>query len=165
MLRAMAISFTVLLGACDADHDLGIACDQLGSPQYADELYGYEAWPEGYPVPATFDLALEALDHQLTTVQKSGVRCAGANVAIVSHFGLGLWIRNEWGLYESPPLAKDMAARGFITPDDMSAAIVDSYARKLRGEAFNLEQRAASVRAFWTKQGVDFEGMRAKLNQ
>ena len=40
------------------------------------------------------------------------------------HMGLGLGIRNNWGLWSGSPLAKHMEELGFTHPDDMSGVIL-----------------------------------------
>src|SRR6476646_9910862 len=43
------------------------------------------------------------------------------------HFGLGLWIRNNWGLWKGSRLSKYFNSLGIYHPDDMSGIILSSY--------------------------------------
>lgn len=43
------------------------------------------------------------------------------------HFSLGLWIRNNWGLWSGSRLQQLMAKKGIIHPDTMSKTILSFY--------------------------------------
>lgn len=51
-----------------------------------------------------------------------------------SHFGLGMWMRNNWGLWKGGELAKHFNSIGIYHPDDMSGIILTSYYRHLNGQ-------------------------------
>jgi hypothetical protein len=65
------------------------------------------------------------------------------------HFGLGLGMRNTWGLWAGGPLAKHLNSLGFHHPDDMSAVILETFWCKRHNKDFRLEERAASYAAYW----------------
>jgi len=44
-----------------------------------------------------------------------------------AHFGLGLWMRNQWGLWRGGPLTKYFCQLGVYHPDDMSSIILTTY--------------------------------------
>ncbi|MEO0684070.1 MAG: DUF6794 domain-containing protein [Cyanobacteria bacterium J06649_11] len=48
-----------------------------------------------------------------------------------SHFGIGLWLRNNWQLWGGSRLSKYFADKGIHHPDDMSGIILSSYHRHL----------------------------------
>lgn len=50
-----------------------------------------------------------------------------SNEMIKLHFGLGLWIRNNWGLWCGSRLQKYCLQRGLQHPDDMSGTILRYY--------------------------------------
>jgi hypothetical protein len=56
------------------------------------------------------------------------------------HFGLGMWMRNNWGLWSESKLAKYFHERKLYHPDSISGIIIDSYISKLRNEPFNPEE-------------------------
>lgn len=66
-----------------------------------------------------------------------------------AHFGLGLWIRNHWGLWRGGPLAKHFNALGIYHPDDMSGIILASYHRALRQQDWQLNQQVKHYQAYW----------------
>lgn len=69
-----------------------------------------------------------------------------------SHFGLGLWIRNNWGLWQGSRLHHFFKAKGIFLPDDMSEIILTSYYRKLKGIEIQLEEQIKYYQEYWAKQ-------------
>lgn len=57
------------------------------------------------------------------------------------HFGLGAWIRNNWGLWHDSPLAQYFRGIGVDHPDDMSATILTSFHRHLNGRDIKLSDQ------------------------
>jgi hypothetical protein len=53
---------------------------------------------------------------------------------ILYHHGLGMWIRNNWGLWAQGPLAQYFLERGSNHPDDMSHTILLHYWDWLHGQ-------------------------------
>ncbi len=62
------------------------------------------------------------------------------------HMGLGISIRNSWGLWAGGPLAKHMQELGFTHPDDMSGVILETFWCKRHGKDFRLKERAEASR-------------------
>lgn len=50
------------------------------------------------------------------------------------HFGLGMWMRNNWGLWGGSRLQKYFTDRGTAHPDDMSSVVLFYYWHWLRGD-------------------------------
>lgn len=63
---------------------------------------------------------------------------------IAYHFGLGMWMRNNWGLWGGSRLQQYMIKRGILHPDSMSAEILEQYWYWLHGD------KEAGVR--WEKE-------------
>ena len=55
------------------------------------------------------------------------------------HFGLGIWMRNNWGLWNGSRLSKYFNDCGIFHADDMSGIILDSYHRYLRNDDIDIE--------------------------
>jgi hypothetical protein len=55
------------------------------------------------------------------------------------HFGLGLWMRNNWGLWGDSPLVRWFQARGVDHADAMSGVILESFWRHLNGRPSKLD--------------------------
>lgn len=66
-----------------------------------------------------------------------------------SHFGLGLWMRNNWGLWGGSRLSKYFTKIGINHPDDMSAIILVSYHRQITGKDIGLKTQIEGYKAYW----------------
>jgi hypothetical protein len=69
-----------------------------------------------------------------------------------SHFGLGMWIRNNWRLWRGGKLANDFKSKGIFHPDDMSGIILTSYYRQLHNQDWKLDEQISFYQEFWRKQ-------------
>lgn len=76
------------------------------------------------------------------------------------HFGLGMWMRNNWGLWGSTPpvqgsrLAKWFNEQGVRHPDDMSGIILTSFWRHLNNRPIDLCGQVKYYRDYWSKLKV-----------
>jgi len=95
---------------------------------------------DGVYIPKDIDDCMKALDHILSDEQKDRFR---KQDPIEQHFGLGLYIRNNWGLWSSSRLKIYMESFGLVHPDDMSAIILECYHAHLRGKPVNFENRVS----------------------
>lgn len=62
-----------------------------------------------------------------------------STAAIMQHFGLGMWIRNNWGLWNHGYLYQYFKNQGLNNPDDISHIILLSYHCYLNHEPINIE--------------------------
>jgi hypothetical protein len=69
-----------------------------------------------------------------------------------SHFGLGLWMRNNWGLWAGSHLAQYFNNMGIFHPDDMSGIILTSFHRHLNGQDIRLDEQIKFYQEYWEKQ-------------
>ncbi|MBQ0160623.1 MAG: hypothetical protein MJZ99_07755 [Bacteroidales bacterium] len=69
-----------------------------------------------------------------------------------SHFGLGLTIRNTWGLWRGSRLSEYFNKNGVKHPDDMSGIILRCYHRHLTGKPLRIHQQLRHTRRAWRKQ-------------
>ncbi len=63
------------------------------------------------------------------------------NEMIQYHFGLGMWMRNNWGLWRGSRLARWFNAKGIKHPDDMSGIILYSFWRHLNQKPIALDEQ------------------------
>lgn len=68
------------------------------------------------------------------------------------HFGLGMWMRNNWGFWRGSRLAKWFNGLGIKHPDDMSGIILDSFWRHLNGNDIKLEDQIKYYQEYWERQ-------------
>ncbi|MCR5890964.1 hypothetical protein LRS06_24890 [Hymenobacter sp. J193] len=66
-----------------------------------------------------------------------------------AHFGLGLWMRNKWGLWRGSALAEYFHTLGIYHPDDMSGILLTCFYRSLRQQDWQLDQQVKHYQAYW----------------
>ena len=79
------------------------------------------------------------------------------------HFVLGMWIRNNWGLWGGSRLKDYFNGLGIFHPDDMSGIILDSFWRHLNNRPIKLQKQIKFYQKIWKnaeneykKRGLDF---------
>ena len=65
------------------------------------------------------------------------------------HFSLGMWIRDNWGLWERGPLYQYLEEMGFIHPDDMSDTILEYYHHYLNGKVYDVQNAIDKYKKYW----------------
>lgn len=105
-------------------------------------------------VPTTFIQALGMLLDALTDEDRAYLKSKGADG---SHFGVGMWLRNNWSLWEpqSPLPAYFREKFGLGHADDMSGLLMECVARTVRGEPLRLKEQIEHYRKHWLGMGVD----------
>ena len=68
------------------------------------------------------------------------IKNTNENDLINYHMGLGMWIRNNWGLWENSRLAQYFDSLGVEHPDDMSETIIETFWRYLNNKPDNLNK-------------------------
>ena len=82
--------------------------------------------------PATFADALDLLDDLIPTATKQYLHSLAESDLDREHWGLGLAIRNELGLWrDDAPLTLWFVARGFDKGEEMSIELLRAYWRRL----------------------------------
>jgi hypothetical protein len=90
--------------------------------------------------PLTIDEAVDRLMNTLSHEEKSKVRDSSAEDGILFHFGLGLFIRDEFGLNSGneallAACAREEDAPFMHDPDSASGVIIDALICRLRNES------------------------------
>jgi len=66
------------------------------------------------------------------------------------HFFLGMWIRNNWGLWKKNSKLYDyFKGMGLWHADDMSSVILDSYYRNLNNLPLGLDKQIEAYKKYW----------------
>ena len=79
-------------------------------------------------IPNNLNECFEALDIILDDdVKKEIKNFTVRDIASSSHFGLGMWIRNNWQLWLDVPLKRYFDKRNITQPDEMSGLILGYY--------------------------------------
>lgn len=68
------------------------------------------------------------------------------------HFNLGMWMRNNWGLWKGSRLAKWFNTKGITHPDDMSGIILASYWRHLNNKPIMFDKQVKKYQDYWEKK-------------
>jgi len=93
-------------------------------------------------IPIDLDDCIKELDHILDNNEKESImETAEKEFTIYSHWGLGTWLRNNWGLWGGSILKTYFLKLGVDHPDDMSSIILTSYYRYLHGQDVNIEEQ------------------------
>ena len=101
--------------------------------QTEDEIILYTYDYERMDIPITLEECFEYLDKNLDLKRKEGIKLNGN---LHEHFGVCLWIRNNW-LYPNN-IRKDKLLKNlnifFLEPDSLSNEIIDEYHKYLNGK-------------------------------
>ena len=98
---------------------------------------------EGTYIPKDIDEAIDSLDTILSEKDKRFIAdslsmeefCADA------HFGVGMWMRNEWGLLSGSRLQKFLTKKKVYHPDEMSYEILKAYyKKKIKGMDYSADR-------------------------
>ena len=90
---------------------------------------------EGVYIPKDLQDCFAQLDKILKPVDKKAIRNFKDHMETYSlHMSLGMWIRNNWGLWGGSRLLKYFTDRGVTHPDSMSSVILWYYYDWLKGD-------------------------------
>lgn len=91
-------------------------------------------------IPSDLQDCFKQLDKLLSYTDKQSFASTSENSLDKYHMGLGLWMRNNWGLWKGSRLSNYFNKLGVLHPDDMSGIIIRFYHRHLNGHEFNLDE-------------------------
>lgn len=98
-------------------------------------------------IPANIEDCFKQLNMLLSyTERKEFTAKSEERVIGVYHMGLGLWMRNNWGLWRGSRLSSYFNELGVTHPDNMSSVIITSYHRHLNGKDLKLEEQLRSYK-------------------
>lgn len=102
--------------------------------------------------PVNLDEAVDQLMliHQDSTKQKI-LEMSEDEFVARSHFGLGMWMRNNWGLWKGKELANYFNSIGIFHADDMSGIILTSFYRELNGEEWRVAEEVQGYQKYWAE--------------
>lgn len=107
------------------------------------------------PPPKTLEEAHQQLEKLLPKEELAKIDAMKSEDDMIEyHFGLGMGLRNSWGLWGAGPLAKHMNKIGFHHPDDMSGVILRTFWCKRHEKDFRLKERAAYYDAYWKAEAA-----------
>ena len=127
-------------------------------------------------IPKDIDDAIECLDTLLSEEDK---QYAADSLTLESfcantHFSIGMWMRNNWGLWGGSRLQRYFTERKVYHPDDMSGIILEAYyKKKIKGMEYSIEDDIAkysnsstgTVKIIKTKRGRLLHKIRYNLSR
>ncbi len=103
-------------------------------------------------IPTTLAEAHAELEHNLSPEELAKIDAMTSEENMIGyHFGLGMGIRNSWGLWGDSLLMKHMQKLGFTHPDDMSAVILETFWCKRHGKDYRIKERADKYAMYWKR--------------
>ncbi|MBP1644477.1 MAG: hypothetical protein H6Q16_52 [Bacteroidetes bacterium] len=107
----------------------------------------------GVYIPKDLDDCFKQLDVLIIDFDKNIIKVVKEEELISNyHFGLGMWLRNNWQLWGGSRLSYYFNDMGITEPDDMSSIILTSYQRNLKGEKIKLEEQIKFYQDYWREQ-------------
>lgn len=88
-------------------------------------------------IPKDLDDAVRELNKRIRPEDKELIKKGEIDTGDM-HFGLGMGLRNSWGLWGDSRLAAYFKEQGITHPDDMSGYVLDAFCRNLRGQKHDL---------------------------
>jgi len=128
--------------------------------QQADTIVVKDTIPQVY-IPRDLSDCIRQLDSMLSPEDKAYIQ-SGKSV----HFTLGMWMRNNWGLWAGSRLQTYFTGNGIHHPDDMSGVILDCYVLHLNGEKVNYKRmlrKAHRDEVKWAKRTKAWEEEEQRL--
>lgn len=92
------------------------------------------AAPFGVYVPTDLEDTLKELSRMLHPQLIERIKSGTENDLHQYHLGLGMWMRNYWGLWQGSRLSTWFNQEGIQEPDAMSGIILHSYWRHLNAQ-------------------------------
>jgi hypothetical protein len=100
--------------------------------------------------PTTLDETFLYLNQMFDDTDKYGFMTLPEDIATGRHHrGLGMWIRNNWGLWRNSELKRFFLHKGVGHPDDMSGIILTSYHRYLNSKPIDLDGQIKKHQDFY----------------
>ncbi|TGD76796.1 DUF6794 domain-containing protein [Hymenobacter wooponensis] len=93
---------------------------------------------DGVYIPRDIRDSFGQLDRMLSEADKQELKHPDAEQGLARfHFGLGLWMRNNWQLWGGSRLQQYFERLGITHPDDMSGTLLRAYSAYLNGQVVN----------------------------
>lgn len=113
--------------------------------------------------PANLTEAVNRLLEIVTDTSKQKIKLMTEDEFVKrSHFGLGLSIRNQWGLWKRSRLTKYFNSIGVYHPDDMSAIILTCFYRELQHKDWEVEKQVLYYKNYWNNLNKQNEKVKTK---
>jgi len=106
-----------------------------------------------YPLPKNLNECFEVLNDIFNESESDKVWFKSTEedkILGTLHHGLGMWIRNEWGLWKKESdMYNYFNKMGLWHADDMSSVILTSYHRFVNGKELGLKEQINHYLDYW----------------
>jgi len=119
-------------------------------------------------VPKNLNDAISYLDCKWSEKDKEEFKNKNEKDAVTElHFGTGLAIRNNWGLWKKSKnrLKLFFNLRGIYHPDDISSIILTSFHRHLNNKDIELSNQLKYYKEYWKKSNKKYEEIQRILSE
>lgn len=104
--------------------------------------------------PNTLEEAMECFKELLSPADQVEITRMSEDDLSRLHMGLGMWIRNNWGLWdEQSEMCKHMKSLGFVHADDMSGSLMREFWARMNGLPSKLAEEIEYYKNYWKKSG------------
>jgi len=148
-LAMMAVSLAPTLGQTTPKHK-----GKAEGDKYRLHPTSLHSSPTGVYIPKDLPDTFTELDKMLSPALRTEMRTGTEKAMFRYHFGLGMWIRNNWGLWKGLRLAKWFNQYDIGVPDDMSGMIFVSYWRYLNHQPIAFQDQVKAKLAYWERAKV-----------
>jgi len=95
---------------------------------------------DGVFIPTNLNSCFVQLDKLLNDTLKQNIKSKKTEIDLAEyHFGLGLWMRNNWGLWGGSRLQVYFQNKNVKHPDNMSGLILVAYNKYLNGQTIDVD--------------------------
>lgn len=108
--------------------------------------------PNGIYIPKDIDDCFIEMKRMLHPEFIKKIKESKEQDLVIHHMGLGMWIRNNWGLWSGSHLMKYFYTLGFRHTDDISSAIIYSFWKHLNGLPIEIEKQGEASKNYWRMQ-------------
>ncbi|MDD4954586.1 MAG: hypothetical protein PHP17_00905 [Candidatus Omnitrophica bacterium] len=109
------------------------------------------ASPTGIYIPENIEDCFKELRKILSPVMLEEMKQGKESDMAKYHRSLGMWMRNNWGLWSGSRLKDYFNGLGIQHPDDMSGIILTSLWRNLNNKPIELKQQIQYYQNYWKK--------------
>ncbi|MEM6516987.1 MAG: leucine-rich repeat domain-containing protein, partial [Bacteroidota bacterium] len=125
--------------------------------------YSFYEYINGIYIPKNLNECFDQLNLMFSPKRIKEIKTKSEEeFSVGSHFGLGMWIRNNWGLWQGSRLYKYFNEKGLNHPDDMSSVILTFYHRHLNNRNLKLINQIKGYKEYWKKANKEIASKRFK---
>ena len=121
----------------------------MTEPEHNDDKYKLNPTSDpdsstGIYIPVDIQDAIGELERMLHPALMEDIKNCESEIDLIGkhHFGLGMWMRNNWGLWHGSRLVQYLNSIGhYYFPDDASSFILKCFWKHLNGQPLDLDSR------------------------